>query len=119
MERKKRLGELLVEAGAITKKQLEHALAEQGNNGKRLGETLISLGYINEQQMLRTLEQQLGVAYVQLSEMEIQAEALSVVPLFLAERYNIMPIRIEGSRLLLAMNDPTNFYAIDDVRMVS
>jgi len=119
VERKKRLGELLVEAGAITKKQLEHALAEQGNNGKRLGETLIYLGYINEQQMLRTLEQQLGVSYVQLSEMEIQAEALSVVPLFLAERYNIMPIRIDGSRLLLAMNDPTNFYAIDDVRMVS
>jgi len=119
VERKKRLGELLVEAGAITKKQLEHALDEQGNSGKRLGETLISLGYINEQQMLRTLEQQLGVPYVQLSEMEIQEEALGVVPLFLAERYNIMPIRIERSHLVLAMNDPTNFYAIDDVRMVS
>jgi len=119
VERKKRLGELLVEAGAITKKQLEHALNEQENSGKRVGETLISLGYINERQMLRTLEQQLGIPYVLLSEMAIQDEAVSAVPLFLAERYNIMPIRIEGSHLVLAMNDPTNFYAIDDVRMVS
>ena len=119
MERKKKLGELLMEAQDITQKQLEHALSEQRNNGKRLGETLIELGYVTERQMLLTLEKQLGIPFVVLSEIAIQEEALTVVPLFLSERYNIMPIRLEENKIVLAMNDPTNFYAIDDVRMVS
>ena len=119
MERKKKLGELLMEAQDITQKQLEHALSEQRNNGKRLGETLIELGFVTERQMLVTLEKQMGIPFVVLSEITIQEEALTVVPLFLSERYNIMPIRLEENKIVLAMNDPTNFYAIDDVRMVS
>ena len=119
MERKKKLGELLMEAQDITQKQLEHALSEQRNNGKRLGETLIDLGFVTERQMLVTLEKQMGIPFVVLSEITIQEEALTVVPLFLSERYNIMPIRLEENKIVLAMNDPTNFYAIDDVRMVS
>jgi len=119
VERKKKLGELLMEAQDITQKQLEHALSEQRTNGKRLGETLIDLGYVTEVQMLHTLEQQMGVPFLSLSEVVLQDEALSAVPLFLAERYNVMPVRIEENRIVLAMNDPTNFYAIDDVRMVS
>lgn len=119
MERKKKLGELLMEAQDITQKQLEHALSEQKTNGKRLGETLIDLGYVTELQMLRTLEQQLSVPFFSLSDVVIQEEAVGAVPLFLAERYNVMPVRIEDNRIVLAMNDPTNFYAIDDVRMVS
>lgn len=119
MEIKKKLGEMLIESGDITPKQLEHALNEQKTNGKRLGETLINLGFLTERQMLRSLEQQLAVAYVFLSEVPIEDDAIKTVPLFLAERYNIMPIRKEGNRIVIAMNDPTNFYAIDDVRMVS
>lgn len=119
MERKKKLGELLMEAQDITQKQLEHALSEQKNNGKRLGETLIDLGFVTERQMLLTLEKQMGIPFVVISEIAIQEEALSTVPLFLSERYNIMPIRLEENKIVLAMNDPTNFYAIDDVRMVS
>lgn len=119
MNRKVRLGELLISAGAITAKQLEHALSQQKVNGKRLGETLIELNYITEQQMLMSLEKQMGIPYVYLPEEQISEDALKAVPLFLAERYNILPIRIEGNNIILAMNDPTNFFAIDDVRMVS
>lgn len=117
--RRKRLGEVLIEAGNITPLQLEHALNEQKANGKRLGETLVAIGYLTERQILQTLEKQLSISYVTLSEEKIEKEAIAAVPLFLAERYNILPIRKEGLRLFVAMSDPTNFYAIDDVRMVS
>lgn len=117
--KKKRLGEILVEAGEITQNQLEHALNEQKANGKRLGKTFIDLGYLTEEKILRTLEQQLSIPYIELAEADIKQEAVTAIPLFLAERYNIIPIRKEGNHLVLAMNDPTNFYAIDDVRMVS
>ena len=119
MNRKMKLGELLINAGAITGKQLEHALSEQKSNGKRLGETLISLGYVTERQMLHALEEQLGIPFMHLTDVNIQEDALKAVPLFLAERYNIIPVRKDGNRIMVAMTDPTNFYAIDDVRMVS
>lgn len=117
--RKRRLGGILIDSGAINQKQLEHALNEQKSSGKRLGETLVTLGYLTEKQILSTLEQQLGIKYVNLSEEKIEREAIAAVPLFLAERYNVVPVRKEDTRLYLAMSDPTNFYAIDDVRMVS
>ncbi len=119
MLRKKKLGELLLAGGSITEKQLEHALSEQQAKGKRLGETLINLGYITERQMLLTLEKQLDIPYIYLTQEDIKDSAIKLVPLFLAERYNIVPIRLEGNSIVIAMNDPTNFYAIDDVRMVS
>lgn len=119
MDKRKRLGEILLDAGVITEKQLEHALNAQKTSGKRLGETLITLGYITERNMLQSMEKQLGIAYISLSVTDIQKDAIAAVPLFLAERYNIIPIRRDGNRLVIAMNDPTNFYAIDDVRMVS
>ena len=119
MLRKKKLGELLLAGGSITEKQLEHALSEQKAKGKRLGETLINLGYITERQVLLTLEKQLDIPYIYLTQEDIKDSAIKLVPLFLAERYNIVPIRLEGNSIVIAMNDPTNFYAIDDVRMVS
>ncbi|MGL5206578.1 MAG: type II secretion system ATPase GspE [Acidaminococcaceae bacterium] len=117
--RRKRLGEILVDSGSITSTQLEHALNEQKSSGRRLGETLVSLGYLTEREILKTLEKQLAIKYVALSEEQIEKDAIAAVPLFLAERYNILPVRKEGARLFVAMSDPTNFYAIDDVRMVS
>ncbi|MEG1346300.1 MAG: hypothetical protein RSC78_06175, partial [Acidaminococcaceae bacterium] len=116
---KKRLGEILLEAGELTEQQLEHALTAQKQSGKRLGETLVILGFLTERQILKTLEKQLSIPYMFLSDVDIEEEAIAAIPLFLAERYNILPIRKEGTHLVVAMNDPTNFYAIDDVRMVS
>lgn len=118
-DKKKRLGEILVESGEITNEQLEFALKEQKKNGKRLGETLITLNFLTEKKILKTLEKQLNIVYKNLGEEEISEEGLSIVPLFLAERYNMIPIKKEGNKIFVAMNDPTNFFAIDDVRMVS
>jgi type IV pilus assembly protein PilB len=119
VQKRVKLGEILLAAGAINQKQLEQALSQQKVSGKRLGETLIDLKYITEQTMLMSMEKQMGIPYVYLPEEIVQESALKAVPLFLAERYNILPIRIEGNNIVLAMNDPTNFFAIDDVRMVS
>lgn len=116
---KRRLGEILVTSGEITQSQLDQALAEQKTNGKRLGETLISLNFLTERKMLKTLEKQLSIPYMFLSDIEIMPEAVAAVPIFLAERYTLVPLKKDGNRLTIAMNDPTNFYAIDDVRMVS
>ena len=118
--RKKRLGEILVDAGELTHDQLNFALTEQKKDGKkRLGEILIDLKFMTERQILKTLEKQLSVPYVFLGDFEIMPEAVAAVPIFLAERYTLVPIKKEGARLTVAMNDPTNFYAIDDVRMVT
>ena len=119
VQKRVKLGEILLAAGAITQVQLEHALSQQKVSGKRLGETLIALGYITEQTMLMSMEKQMGIPYVYLPEEQVQEAALRAVPLFLAERYTILPVRMEGNNIILAMNDPTNFFAIDDVRMVS
>lgn len=116
---KRRLGEILVTSGEITQVQLEEALAKQKTVDKRLGEIMIELGFLTEREMLRTLEKQLSIPYMFLSDIEIMQDAIAAVPIFLAERYVLVPIKKDGNRLTIAMNDPTNFYAIDDVRMVS
>jgi type IV pilus assembly protein PilB len=119
--RKRRLGEILTDAGELTQEQLNYALTEQKKDGnkKRLGEVLIDLKFMTERQILKTLEKQLAVPYVFLGDFEIMPEAVGAVPIFLAERYTLIPVKKEGNRLTIAMNDPTNFYAIDDVRMVT
>ena len=106
---KRRLGEILVTSGEITQSQLDQALAEQKTNGKRLGETLISLNFLTERKMLKTLEKQLSIPYMFLSDIEIMPEAVAAVPIFLAERYTLVPLKKDGNRLTIAMNDPTNF----------
>lgn len=116
---KKRLGDLLVEAGLITPEQLTKALAVQKKTGDRLGRILINLGYVTEENIIEVLEFQLGVPHVDLNKMQIDPAAARTIPETLAERYQVIPIKKEGRRLTLAMVDPTNFYAIDDVRLAS
>ncbi|HMM21357.1 MAG TPA: ATPase, T2SS/T4P/T4SS family [Selenomonadales bacterium] len=114
-----RLGELLASAGLISEQQLEKALGAQRKSGERLGKTLINLGFISEENILKTLEQQLGVGRVNLIQYPIDRDAALLIPATLAERHQVLPIRKEGRRLILAASDPTNFFAVDDVRMVT
>lgn len=116
---RKRLGDLLLEAGLITPEQLDKALNVQKKTGERLGKVLINLGYITEDSMIEVLEFQLGVPHIDLRSIQPNPEAAAAIPASLAERYQVIPIKKEGRKLTLAMVDPTNFYAIDDVRMVS
>jgi type IV pilus assembly protein PilB len=119
LNNRKRLGDLLIEARLITKEQLDKALTVQKKTGERLGKVLINLGYITENNIIEVLEFQLGVPHVELAGMVITREIVATIPVALAERYQIIPLKKEGRRLTLAMVDPTNFFAIDDARMAS
>ncbi|WP_346354490.1 GspE/PulE family protein [Azotosporobacter soli] len=120
MKRKRqRLGELLVEKGRITEQQLEAALEKQRQTGRRLGESLIELGCVKEWEIVDALEEQLGISRVDFMQIQIDRTAAISIPVSLAERYKLIPVACHEGRLRVAMADPTNFFAIDDVRMAS
>ncbi|TWH48295.1 GspE/PulE family protein [Sporomusa sp. KB1] len=116
---RKHLGDLLIEANYLRPEQLEQAVRVQKKTGERLEKVLINLGYITEANMIEVLEFQLGVPYVNMVAMDVAHEIAATIPVSLAERYKVIPIKKEGRKLTLAMADPTNFFAIDDVRMAS
>ena len=116
---RKRLGELLMESGKINEEQLERALASQKKSGDRLGKVVVSLGFITEMDLLRLLETHLEIPLVDLSTSVPEREATQMIPGSLAERHQLIPLRKRGNKLIVAMSDPTNFFAIDDVRMVT
>lgn len=116
---RKRLGDLLVEVGLMTAGQLENALQIQRQTKERIGKVILDLGYINEEQLIKILKDQLGVQYISLNPDAINREAVFTIPAHIAEKYKVIPVRKEGSKLTLAMADPTNFYAIDDVRLIT
>lgn len=116
---RKRLGDLLIDAGMLTQEQLEQALKSQKTSGARLGKELITLGFITESLMIQALEFQLGIPHIDMSEMVVDSEVAMLIPAALAERYQIIPIRKEGPNITLAMVDPTNLFAIDDVHMIT
>jgi type IV pilus assembly protein PilB len=115
----KRLGNLLVEFGKITEKQLKEALNKQKNTGKRLGEILTDQGYITEEDIIDVLEIQLGIQRVYLDFIDIDFKVTKLVPERLARKYTLVPTGITGDKLEVAMSDPLNIFAQDDVRVAS
>ncbi|QCR32037.1 type II secretion system protein GspE [Lysinibacillus sp. SGAir0095] len=118
MQTRKRLGDLLVEAGVITNEQLDYALSNKSRDEK-LGDFLIRENYLTEQQLIEVLEFQLGVPHINLNQYSIDPELLQLVPAELAKRANIMPIRRDKNRLFIAMADPMDYFAIEEVRMAT
>jgi type IV pilus assembly protein PilB len=116
---KKRLGVLLIEVGLITQDQLEKALHIQKKMGKRLGRVLIELEYITEESLIEVLEFQLGVPHVDLERLTIDPAIAGVISEAIAKRHQVIPIRREGTKLVLAMADPTNIFAIDDIHLAT
>ena len=115
-KRPKRLGDILIAAGLITQEQLEEALAKQKGSGKRLGTVLQEEGYITELEMIEALQMQLGIEFVDLNKINIPTELAQVVPANLAKQYQVVPVRMIRDELYLAMADPLNFYALEEVR---
>lgn len=111
-----RLGDLLVSVGLITNEQLEQALKLQKGSGKRLGSVLIDAGMISEKQLVETLELQLGISFIDLSKVSIPTEIAQLVPKNIAKRHSIVPVSLVRDELTIAMADPLNFVAIEDVR---
>ena len=112
----RRLGELLLAAGTITQEDLEKGLALQKTQKGRLGEVLIANKIITEDQLIEALQIQLGIEYVDLTKITIPTELASAVPKNIAKQYQVVPIRQVKDELYLAMADPLNFYAIEEVR---
>ena len=115
-KRPKRLGDILIAAGLITEEQLEAALAKQKGSGKRLGTVLQEEGHITELEMIEALQMQLGIEFVDLNKYTIPTELAQVLPVNIAKQYQVVPIKVVRDELYLAMADPLNFYALEEVR---
>ncbi|KAB7667345.1 GspE/PulE family protein [Bacillus sp. B1-b2] len=113
---RKRLGDLLVEAGLLTEEQLQQALKDK-HPDQRLGDSLLQKGYITEQQLIEVLEFQLGIPHVSLYRYPFDPKLFSIVPKDTAKRQLIIPLKKEGEKLYVAMADPMDFYTIDDLRL--
>lgn len=116
---RKRIGDLLVEAGVITDEQLQQALVQQQALKTRLGDVLISKGFITQQQFIEVLEFQLGIPHVQIYRQKIDPKIIQLISQKLADQHCVMPIRMEGNKLILAMADPLDYFAIDKIRIAT
>jgi len=111
-----RLGDLLLSVGAITQEQLDDALKFQKTTGHRLGQALIEGKFITERQLIEALQMQLGVEYIDLASARIPTEMAKLVPRSIARRHGVVPVKLVRDELYLAMSDPLNFIAIEEVR---
>ena len=115
----KQLGELLIERGIINEQQLAKALAMQQDKGGLIGEILVELGFAKEEDIAQSLTAQYGFPYLPLSNYDINAEIVSIVPGRVARQYLLVPIDKIGNNLTLAMSNPLNVQAIEDVELLS
>jgi type IV pilus assembly protein PilB len=115
----KQLGQILIEQGLITSAQLEQALEEHRKTPKSLGRVLIDLGLIKEADLVRALAEQVGLEFVDLSDYHIDPSSTMLLPDALARRYRAIPIGERDGKLLVAMSDPANVYALDDIRTIT
>src|SRR5688500_17863022 len=104
----KQLGQILIEQGLITQEHLEKALEEHRSSPKSLGRVLIDMGLIREPDLVRALSEQVGLEFVDLTEYQVEAMAVALLPEQLARRYRALPIAERDGKLLVAMSDPAN-----------
>jgi type IV pilus assembly protein PilB len=114
-----KLGQLLISAQIITEDQLNEAIAQQRKNRGRLGTNLIHLGYLTEEKLVTFLSRQYNVPAVNLADYKIDPSILKLIPLEIARKYLIMPVARVGATLTIAMADPSNVFAIDDVKFMT
>lgn len=114
-----KLGDLLVKNGTITQAQLESALKLQDGTGERLGTVLKEHGFITEQQLIDALISQLGVEYIDLNSCSLSYEMAQVIPKGIAKKYTVVPVKVTRTDVYLAMADPLNFVAVEEVRTVT
>ena len=116
---KKRIGDLLIERGLINEKELQFALDMQKQTHEKIGEVLVNNKIVTPEAIAETLAIQLEVDYVDLSKVSIPQEMTKYVPRNTAKQNHLVPVRKQGDSLLVAMDDPLNFYALDEVRKAS
>lgn len=114
---KRKLGEILVEAGLVSKAQIEDALRTQKESGERLGKVLVRLNLISEEALISFLGDQLGIPHVDLKDYLVDPDTVNLVPEYLARKYQLVPLFKIGDALTVAMVDPLNVFAIDEVSL--
>jgi len=116
---KKPLGQILLEKGLVKQEQLDEALKVQKNTTEQLGRILTELGHVSEKDVLRALAEQLGIPFLELDRTSVDEDVAKAIPQSIVQRYNAVPIRRNGNRLTVAMADPTNVFALDDIRLIT
>jgi type IV pilus assembly protein PilB len=114
-----RIGELLLKEKRITAEQLQEALNYQKANGGKLGMNLVKLGFVKDDEITALLSRQYGVPSINLSEFEIDPSVIKLVPPETAQKYQILPLSRSGATLTIAMTDPTNVFAMDDIKFMT
>jgi len=115
----KKLGDLLIRENLLSPTDLDRAKQDQRKNGGRLGEALVRLGVVNEEELVNVLSKQYGIPSVNLEDFDIDPDVVKLVPEDLVHKYRIMPINRMGSTLIVAVEDPTNMFAVDDIKFIT
>lgn len=118
-KQRKKIGEILYEARLVTKKQIQLGLEEQKRTGKRIGEILVDEGNVTEEEVLGALEIQLGVTYIDLNRYSIDYRIATIIPESIARHYTVIAVEMDGDKLKVAMKDPENMFALDDLKLVT
>lgn len=115
----KKIGEILLKANLITNDQLHQALQEQKKSGERLGSLLVKKGFVQEDEILSCLSSQFGVPAIDLENFQIEGSVLETIPIKTAQKYTVIPISRVGGTLTLAMADPSDIFAIEDIKFMT
>src|SRR5512140_634901 len=114
-----KLGELLLKENMVTPQQLQEALAHQKMNGGKLGKAFVSLGYVRDEEITSLLSRQYGVPSINLDHFEVDPSIVKIIPAETARKYQILPLSRSGATLTIAMADPTNVFAMDDIKFMT
>ena len=117
--KRKYLGEMLIDVGIITRSQLEECLILQKKTGDRLGKVIKSKGYVTERQLMEVMEFQLGIPFINLDTLNLTHALSKYIPVSLARKHRMVPVKADGHKLFIAMDDPVDFSALEDARVVS
>lgn len=114
------IGEMLKEYGYVTDEQIKQALAiQKQDRSKKMGQILVELGYVTEKEVLDALGKRMGLQIIKLDNFKIDTSAVARIPKQLASKYNMIAIAEDTGKLTVAMSDPLNFYAVEDVRQTT
>src|SRR6266849_7010489 len=114
-----RIGELLLKEKKITPDQLQQALNHQKANGGKLGYNLVKMGFVKDEEITALLSKQYGVPSINLAQFEIDPAIVKLIPSETAQKYQIVPLSRAGATLTIAMTDPTNVFAMDDIKFMT
>jgi type IV pilus assembly protein PilB len=114
-----KLGQMLIDAGLVTEEQLKEALEQQRKQGGKIGYNLVKLGYVKEEDITNFLSEQYDVPAINLRHFEIDESVIKLIPSEVAQKYLIIPVNRTGATLTIAMVDPTNVFAMDDIKFMT